>query len=59
MPALTLASMGSSRSSASDLYLENPDVIRRYNLLFDHLRAKALDPAHSAEFFARVAKELS
>jgi hypothetical protein len=46
-------------NTTSDLYLENPDVIRRYNLLFDHLRAKALDPAHSAEFFARVAKELS
>lgn len=46
-------------NTISDLYLENADAIRRYNLLFDHLRAKALDPAHSAEFFARVAKELS
>lgn len=41
-----------------DLYLERADAIRRYNLLFDHLRAKALDPAHSAGFFAKVAKEL-
>jgi transcriptional regulator with XRE-family HTH domain len=46
-------------NTMSDLYLEHPDAIRRYNLLFDHLRAKALDPAHSAEFFVRVAKELS
>jgi transcriptional regulator with XRE-family HTH domain len=46
-------------NTISDLYLESADAIRRYNLLFDHLRAKALDPAHSAEFFARVAKELS
>jgi len=46
-------------NTISDLYLESADAIRRYNLLIDHLRAKALDPAHSAEFFARVAKELS
>jgi transcriptional regulator with XRE-family HTH domain len=45
-------------STMSDLYLESTDAIRRYNLLFDHLRAKALDPAHSADFFAKVAKEL-
>jgi len=46
-------------NTTSDLYRESTDAIRRYNLLFDHLRAKALDPAHSAEFFAKVAKELS
>lgn len=46
-------------NTMSDVYLESADAIRRYNLLFDHLRAKALDPAHSAEFFAKVAKELS
>ena len=45
-------------NTMSDLYQEGADVIRRYNLLFDHLRAKALDPAHSAEFFVEVAKEL-
>ncbi len=45
-------------NTMSDLYLEKTDEIRRYNLLFDHLRAKALDPAHSADFFAQVAKEL-
>jgi transcriptional regulator with XRE-family HTH domain len=45
-------------NTTSDLYVESADAIRRYSLLFDHLRAKALDPAHSADFFARVAKEL-
>jgi transcriptional regulator with XRE-family HTH domain len=45
-------------NTMSDLYLESIDAIRRYNLLFDHLRAKALDPARSADFFTMVAKEL-
>ncbi|HEX8858103.1 MAG TPA: helix-turn-helix transcriptional regulator [Actinomycetes bacterium] len=46
-------------NTTSELYLESTAEIRQYSKLFDHLRAKAIDPAHSADFFARVAKELS
>lgn len=46
-------------NTTSDVYREDSDAIRRYNSLFDHLKAKALDPAHSVEFLAKVAKELS
>lgn len=46
-------------NTTSDVYREDSDAIRRYNLLFDHLKAKALDSAHSVKFLAKVAKELS
>lgn len=40
------------------LYLERPEEIRRYSLVFDHLRAAALAPEVSIGFLADVAKEL-
>lgn len=45
-------------ATTSQLYLQSTAEIRQYSTLFDHLRAKALDPAHSADFFTKVAKEL-
>jgi len=45
-------------NSTRDLYLEDSDAIRRYILMFDHLRAAALDPVESATFITNVAKEL-
>jgi transcriptional regulator with XRE-family HTH domain len=45
-------------STANDLYLEDPKVIDRYGLLFNHLQAKALSPGESVTFFAKLAEEL-
>jgi transcriptional regulator with XRE-family HTH domain len=45
-------------NTTSDLYLEDADAIRRYDQLFDRLRAAALDPDESVTFVANVAKEL-
>jgi predicted nucleotide-binding protein len=40
--------------NAQDLYMENIDAVQRYELLFDHLRAQALNPAASAAFMAEA-----
>lgn len=45
-------------TTTSDLYLEEAEAIDRYTLLFDHIRAVALSPTESTEFFASVAREL-
>lgn len=45
-------------NATSDLYLENPDEIRRYSLLFDHLRAAALKPNDSTAFLGALVKEM-
>ncbi len=45
-------------TTTSDLYLEEADAIDRYTLLFDHIRAVALSPAESTEFFASMARDL-
>jgi transcriptional regulator with XRE-family HTH domain len=42
----------------SQLYLERPDEVRRYSLVFDLLRATALGPDDSAAFIAQLAKSL-
>lgn len=42
----------------SQLYLERPDEVRRYSLVFDHLRALALGPDDSSAYLAELAKEL-
>lgn len=44
-------------SQTGSLYLEAPAVIDRYNLVFNHLRAKALDPEQSRAMILRAAKE--
>jgi transcriptional regulator with XRE-family HTH domain len=41
------------------LFLENEEEIRRYTVVFDHLRAEALGTAPSIDLIARVAAELS
>jgi hypothetical protein len=40
----------------ADIYMEEPENIRRFTLLFDHLKASALDPKDSIEFIARLAE---
>jgi transcriptional regulator with XRE-family HTH domain len=40
-----------------DLYLNSADQIRRYGLLFEHLRDAALGPDESAIFLARLMRE--
>jgi transcriptional regulator with XRE-family HTH domain len=42
----------------SQLYLERPDEVRRYLLVFDHLRALALGPDPSIAYLAELAKRL-
>jgi hypothetical protein len=38
-------------------FLENEDEIRRYRVVFDHLRAEALDTGQSTDLIARMAGE--
>jgi transcriptional regulator with XRE-family HTH domain len=45
-------------STGGDVYLEDPDVTRRYASIFDHLRATALDPAESIRILATARNEL-
>jgi transcriptional regulator with XRE-family HTH domain len=42
----------------SQLYLERPDEIRRYSLIFDLLRAAALAPDDSVAFLTKLSKQL-
>ncbi|MBE1578561.1 helix-turn-helix domain-containing protein [Amycolatopsis roodepoortensis] len=42
-------------STSSGLYLEEPPDVRRYALMFDHLRAAALKPDDSVEVIAEAA----
>jgi hypothetical protein len=41
------------------LYLEDPDDVARYRLMFDHLRAMALSPEDSRRLLARSADDLA
>jgi hypothetical protein len=41
------------------LYLEVPDDVARYRLMFDHLRAMALAPEESRRLLARSAEDLA
>ena len=41
------------------LFLENEDEVRRYRVIFDHLRAESLGTGQSADLIARVAADLS
>jgi transcriptional regulator with XRE-family HTH domain len=45
-------------NTGGDVYLEDPDVTRRYTSIFDHLRATALDPAESVRILAATKDEL-
>ncbi|MEY2247421.1 helix-turn-helix domain-containing protein [Streptomyces sp. BF23-18] len=40
----------------SDLYLEKPSDVQHYSVMYDHLQARALDPASSRDFITDVAK---
>ena len=44
-------------NATSQLYLERPDEVRRYSMIFDHLRAVALAPDDSSAFLTELAKE--
>lgn len=44
-------------STTSGVYLEMPADVRRYSLMFDHLRAAALKPDDSVDLIARFASE--
>ncbi|WP_308015954.1 DUF5753 domain-containing protein [Nonomuraea cavernae] len=44
-------------NEVSGLYLEEPADIDRYNLVYDHIAAKALNPGQSRSFIAKLGKE--
>ncbi|GAB3810328.1 helix-turn-helix domain-containing protein [Micromonospora zhanjiangensis] len=44
-------------NDTSTMLLEDEKQVLRYRLMFDHLRAKALDPDRSADFLAEVADD--
>jgi hypothetical protein len=44
-------------SMAGDLFLEDAVEIRRYTLIFEHLRAAAIRPDQSAAMIAAIAEE--
>jgi hypothetical protein len=41
----------------ADIYLEQPENIHRFTLLFNHLKADALNPTESMAFITEIAKE--
>jgi transcriptional regulator with XRE-family HTH domain len=45
-------------NATSDHYLHRPEEVRRYALVFDHLRAAALKPDDSVAFLAEVVRGL-
>ncbi|MGW4640188.1 helix-turn-helix domain-containing protein [Sphaerisporangium sp. NPDC004334] len=44
--------------ATGSLYLEKPDEVRSYTLMFDHLRASALDPRESLTLIRQAAKAI-
>jgi Domain of unknown function (DUF5753) len=44
-------------SMAGDLFLEDEAELRRYRLMFEHLRAAALRPGETADLLAAIAAE--
>jgi transcriptional regulator with XRE-family HTH domain len=45
-------------NTGSDLYFEAPDVTRRYNKIFDHLRAAAQNPGESIRTLGSIQSQL-
>jgi transcriptional regulator with XRE-family HTH domain len=41
----------------SDLYLEKPNDVQKYSVMYEHLRAQALNVEQSREYISKVAKE--
>jgi transcriptional regulator with XRE-family HTH domain len=41
----------------SDLYLEKPNDVQKYSVMYEHLRAQALNVEQSRQFIADIAKE--
>jgi transcriptional regulator with XRE-family HTH domain len=41
----------------SDLYLEKPNDVHKYAVMYEHLRAQALNVDQSLQFISRIAKE--
>ncbi|GAA1965916.1 helix-turn-helix transcriptional regulator [Amycolatopsis minnesotensis] len=46
-------------STSSGVYLEMPPDVRRYSLMFDHLRAAALKPDDTVELIAQAAERVA
>ncbi len=41
----------------SDLYLEKSHDVQKYSVMYEHLRAQALNPDQSRQFIVDLAKE--
>jgi transcriptional regulator with XRE-family HTH domain len=50
-------SVGYSNNQTGTLYIEKAEEVRRYKLIFDHLRAAALSPDDSIALLSRATKE--
>jgi hypothetical protein len=44
--------------NANDLYLEDPEEVDRYSLLFEKVHTAARDPSESLELLAKLSTEL-
>jgi hypothetical protein len=44
-------------NGAGNLFLEDPAEIQRYDLIYNHLQAKALSPKESGHLIAKMAKD--
>ena len=45
-------------NTGNDLYLESTEVTRRYNKIFDHLRAAAQNPGESIRTLGSIQSQL-
>ncbi|MHC8563098.1 Scr1 family TA system antitoxin-like transcriptional regulator [Streptomyces albidoflavus] len=41
----------------SDLYLEKSNDVQKYSVMYEHLRAQALNPEASRDYIAKMARE--
>lgn len=57
-PESSDADMVYLENQAGSLYLEKPQQVQRYRLMFDYLRAQALPPAESVALVRQAAKEI-
>ncbi|NSC22269.1 helix-turn-helix domain-containing protein [Streptomyces albus subsp. chlorinus] len=58
-PEATDSSVVYLEGVTSDLYLEKTQDVQRYSMMYEHLRAGALNPEQTREFIGNVAKDFA
>jgi hypothetical protein len=56
-PEATDSSVVYIEGVTSDLYLEKPNDVQKYSVMYEHLRAQALNADQSREYIAKIAKK--